>query len=83
MFIWSMILLSYLNFRKNRPEKHAASRYKMPWGIFMSWVSLAFFAFMVVLLAFQHDTRQALIATPLWFVILFIGYQVVKRRKPR
>lgn len=53
----------------------------MPAGIVMSWICLAFFVFMVILLAFQHDTRQALIATPVWFIILFIGYQVVKRRK--
>ncbi|WP_353242462.1 D-serine/D-alanine/glycine transporter [Providencia sp.] len=81
MFIWSMILYSYLNFRRKRPEMHKASHYKMPAGIIMSWVSLVFFAFMIVLLAFQHDTRQALIATPIWFVVLFIGYQIVKRRK--
>lgn len=81
MFIWSMILCSYLKFRKNRPQLHKASHYKMPWGIVMSWICLAFFAFMVVILAFQHDTRQALIATPIWFIILFIGYHVVKRRK--
>ncbi|MEY0542291.1 D-serine/D-alanine/glycine transporter [Providencia rettgeri] len=81
MFIWSMILYSYLNFRKKRPEMHKTSHYKMPAGIVMSWLSLAFFAFMVVLLAFQNDTRQALIATPVWFILLFIGYQFAKRRK--
>lgn len=81
MFIWSMILYSYLKFRKNRPQLHQASHYKMPAGIVMSWICLAFFVFMVILLAFQYDTRQALIATPVWFIILFIGYQVVKRRK--
>ncbi|EKT58534.1 D-serine/D-alanine/glycine transporter [Providencia sneebia] len=81
MFIWSMILISYLKFRKHRPHLHEASHYKMPAGIIMSWICLIFFAFMVVLLAFQHDTRQALIATPVWFIILFIGYLCVKKRK--
>lgn len=83
MFIWSMIICSYLAFRKKRPHLHQASRYKMPAGIVMSWVCLAFFACMIILLTLQPDTRQALLATPLWFVALFIGYKVVQRRKQK
>ncbi|SFO02581.1 D-serine/D-alanine/glycine transporter [Xenorhabdus japonica] len=81
MFIWSMILCSYLVYRKRRPELHQASVYKMPFGIVMSWVCLAFFAFVLLLLSLQPDTRQALIATPIWFVILMIGFQIVKKHK--
>nr|WP_314264969.1 D-serine/D-alanine/glycine transporter [uncultured Moellerella sp.] len=83
MFIWSMIICSYLAFRKKRPHLHQASHYKMPAGIFMSWVCLIFFFAVLILLTLQEDTRQALIATPLWFVLLFIGYQIVKRRKQK
>lgn len=83
MFIWSMIICSYLAFRKKRPHLHQASRYKMPAGIVMSWVCLAFFVCMIILLTLQPDTRQALLATPLWFVALFIGYKVVQRRKQK
>lgn len=49
----------------------------------MSWVCLAFFVCMIILLTLQPDTRQALLATPLWFVALFIGYKVVQRRKQK
>ncbi|CQR26255.1 D-alanine/D-serine/glycine permease [Yersinia enterocolitica] len=42
---------------------------------------MAFFAFVLVLLTLESDTRQALIVTPLWFVILTIGYITLKKRK--
>ncbi|MFZ4832742.1 D-serine/D-alanine/glycine transporter [Rouxiella sp. Mn2063] len=74
MFVWSIILSSYLVYRRKRPQLHAASIYKMPLGIVMCWVCLAFFAGVLVLLTLRPDTRQALMVTPLWFVILGIGY---------
>lgn len=33
MFVWAMILFSYMAYRKNRPELHAASKFKMPGGV--------------------------------------------------
>ncbi|OWO84066.1 D-serine/D-alanine/glycine transporter [Photorhabdus luminescens] len=83
MFIWSMILSSYLVYRKRRQALHKASTYKMPFGIIMSWVCLAFFAFVLILLTLRDDTRQALIITPIWFLILIIGFQIVKKRRTR
>jgi len=35
----------------------------------------------LVLLTLQDDTRQALIVTPLWFVILGIGYWLRSRKR--
>ncbi|KAF1019774.1 MAG: D-serine/D-alanine/glycine transporter [Paracidovorax wautersii] len=81
MFVWTLILLSYLAYRRHRPGLHAASRYKMPAGVAMSGVCLAFFAFVLVLLSFEADTRQALLATPAWFVLLAVAYQFVRRRR--
>ncbi|MCG8709210.1 D-serine/D-alanine/glycine transporter [Brenneria sp. 4F2] len=81
MFIWSITLCSYLVYRKKRPQLHTSSQYKMPWGIFMCWVCLAFFAFVIVLLTLQPDTLQALAVTPVWFIILAIAYQVLKNKK--
>jgi D-serine/D-alanine/glycine transporter len=54
----------------------------MPCGIVMSWVCLAFFAFVLVLLTLQPDTLQALMVTPVWFVVLAIAYhQLIRRRR--
>ena len=74
MFIWSMILISYIAYRRKRADLHEQSEFKMPGGILMCFVCLVFFAFVIVLLTFEADTRQALIATPIWFVILGISY---------
>ena len=81
MFVWTLILLSYLTYRKERPALHQASKYKMPGGRFMCWVCLTFFAFILVLLCLESDTRQALLVTPVWFVLLAVTYQTVRRKR--
>ena len=81
MFVWSIILFSYMAYRKNRPHLHEQSTYKMPGGVVMCWVCLAFFAFVLALLALEADTREALIVTPLWFVVLGVAYQSVRKSK--
>jgi D-serine/D-alanine/glycine transporter len=78
-FVWSIILASYLVFRKRRPGLHKASPFKMPGGIPMIWVVFAFFAFIVWALTTQADTLTALLATPIWFVILGVAYAIVRR----
>ena len=83
MFVWSLILLSYISYRKHRADLHQASRYRMPGGVAMCWACLAFFAGIIVLLTFEADTRQALLATPLWFVLLGVAYVSMRSIKPR
>jgi D-serine/D-alanine/glycine transporter len=80
MFVWSLILVSYMMYRRRRPQQHAQSIYKMPGGVAMCWACLVFFAFVVVLLALRPDTRAALVATPVWFVVLALGYAWKRRR---
>ncbi len=74
MFVWTIILCSYLAYRKNRPQLHEKSSYKMPLGKVMCWVCMAFFVFVLVLLTLEDDTREALMVTPLWFVLLGAGW---------
>jgi len=80
MFVWTIILCSYLAYRKKHPQRHAESAFKMPLGKFMCWVCMAFFAFVLVLLTLQEDTRQALMVTPLWFALLGVGWMLRTRR---
>ena len=80
MFVWSIILASYIAFRKRRPQLHAASKFKMPGGIVMCWVVFVFFAFVLWALTTQTDTLIALLVTPLWFVVLAIAWFVLRRR---
>ena len=83
MFVWSLILVAYMAYRRKRPQLHQTSVYKMPGGVAMCWVCLAFFAFVVVLLTLQADTREALLVSPLWFVLLGLSYMWKRRRDGR
>lgn len=83
MFVWSLILLSYIAYRRQRASLHEASRYKMPGGVAMCWACLVFFAAILGLLTLQADTRQALVVTPAWFALLAIAYQFVRRQASR
>ncbi|WP_448132931.1 D-serine/D-alanine/glycine transporter [Stenotrophomonas rhizophila] len=74
MFVWSLILCSYIVYRRRRPQLHAVSKFKMPGGVFMCGVCLAFFVFVLVLLTLQPDTLYALAISPLWFLLLGLGY---------
>jgi len=80
VFVWSIILASYLAFRKRRPHLHDASAFKMPGGVVMVWVVFAFFAFVLWTLTTQPDTFAALLATPLWFLILGVAWVILRRR---
>ena len=81
MFVWSLILVSYMVYRRRRPQLHAASIYKMPGGTLMCWACLVFFVFVLVLLSLEPDTLKALLATPVWFVILGVGYAWKRRAR--
>ena len=64
MFVWSIILASYLEFRRRRPHLHEASTFKMPGGIPMVWVVFAFFAFVLWALTTQPDTLHGAAGHP-------------------
>ena len=79
--VWIVVLLSYIKYRKTRPQLHAASKFKMPGGVAMSYLVIAFFVFTVFILSLEADTRQSLMVSPIWLVILAIGYMIMKKRK--
>ncbi|HEY0189153.1 MAG TPA: D-serine/D-alanine/glycine transporter [Cellulomonas sp.] len=80
MVVWTVILVSYLRYRRTRPELHTASTFRMPGGRVMCWVVLTFFAAMVAVLAAEPDTRTALLVTPVWFIGLGSAWLVLRRR---
>ncbi len=80
IFVWSIILASYIAFRRRRPQLHNASAFKMPGGIPMVVVIFAFFAFVLWALTTQTDTLQALLVTPIWFVALGIVWFFLRQR---
>ncbi len=81
IFVWTIMLLSYLAYARKYPERRAASKYKVPGGIPMIWATLAFFTFVVVALLLEEITRDALIITPVWFAVLGVGYHFARKSK--
>lgn len=75
IYVWSMILLAYLAYRRKRPDLHDRSVFKMPGGTWTSVLCLAFFAFVMVLLGLRPDTLQALLVTPIWFAFLGLTFK--------
>jgi len=81
IFIWSIILASYLQYRRKRPDLHEKSTFKMPGGRAAVVMVFAFFAFILWALTQEPDTAAALKVTPFWFVFLTIAYLVMKARR--
>jgi len=78
LFVWSIILICHVVYRRSDPEAHATSEYKMPGALFMPWAVLAFFVFILVALTRDRDTLTALAVTPLWFGVLGLGWWRVR-----
>ncbi|NYE94268.1 D-serine/D-alanine/glycine transporter [Psychromicrobium silvestre] len=81
--VWGFIVVAYLAYRKKHPERHAESKFKMPGGKVMAWVVLVFFALVIVALGFAEDTRIALYAAPVWYLIMIATYFGLVRRAKR
>jgi AAT family amino acid transporter len=75
IWTWGIILLSQIKYRKTlKTGEEAKLKYKMPLFPLTSYVSLAFLALVVVLMAYNPDTRIAVVIGPLWFIGLIIAY---------
>jgi len=81
IFIWSIITICHLKYRKTNPELAAKNKFKMPLYPVINYVILAFFAFVIVTLALNEETRVALFVTPVWFAIVGIIYKLQAKPK--
>ena len=77
IYIWAIIVVCHLKYRKQRPALAKQSTFKMPLYPFMNYLILAFFLFILVVLALQSDTRIALMFTPFWFILLWAFYSML------
>ena len=77
IYIWAIIVICHLKYRKTNPKLAKQSTFKMPLYPFMNYLILAFFVFILVVLALQSDTRIALMFTPFWFLLLWAFYSML------
>lgn len=75
IFIWAIITICHLKYRKTNPELARQNTFKLPLYPVINYVILAFFAFVLVSLALNEETRVALFVTPLWFIMLGLIYK--------
>ncbi|MCL7999041.1 amino acid permease [Brucella sp. 21LCYQ03] len=81
IFIWSIILASYIQYRRKRPDLHEKSTFKLPGGRASVAMVFAFFAFILWALAQEQDTAAALKVTPIWFVFLGVVYLAIRKKR--
>lgn len=75
VFTWIIILVTQIKFRKGlSTDEVNGLTFKMFWAPFISYLSIAFFLFVVVLMAFNEGTRIALIVGPIWMILLLVMY---------
>jgi D-serine/D-alanine/glycine transporter len=83
LFVWTMIVVSYIVYARRHPDRRAGSTYKLPGGVASCWGVVAFFVFVIWTLLTDHETAVALAWFPLWFVVLAVGWLIARRRPGR
>jgi D-serine/D-alanine/glycine transporter len=81
IYIWAVIVICHMKYRKVNPKLAEKSKFKMPLYPIMNYLILGFFAFIIVVLALNEETRVALFVTPVWFVMLGVIYKFLKSKK--
>lgn len=79
IFVWLIILACHLAYRRQHPS--GVTQFRMPAYPASSWLTLLFFALILVILAFLPETRVPLIFSVGWFIVLFFAYDLSKKRK--
>lgn len=79
IWVWSMILISHIIYKRRHPEQHAASSFKAPLTPAINYIVLAFFVIVLVIMGISEETRLALLCTPIWFMIVAVAYKLTKK----
>ncbi len=78
IWVWSVILISHIKYRRTRSDLHKKSAFKAPFAPFVNYVVLALFGLILIVLLLAEATRPALLLTPIWFILLFFLYAFKK-----
>ncbi|MDU1356930.1 MAG: amino acid permease, partial [Citrobacter freundii] len=82
VWVWIMILLSQIAFRRRLPpEEVKALKFKVPGGVTTTIVGLIFLVFIIALIGYHPDTRISLYVGFAWIVLLLVGWGFKRRRE--
>lgn len=70
MFVWVMIVASYVEYRRRLPHLHRKSIFAMPGGLFSVVIISAFILAMVFVLALDKSTLYAMLVSVVWIVVI-------------
>ncbi len=73
---WAIILIVQLKFRRQKQQLNQPLIFKMPLYPVASYISLAFLAAIVVIMAFMPAMRYSLYIAPVWLLCLYVGYKL-------
>ncbi|AHU89134.1 amino acid permease [Trueperella pyogenes] len=79
LFIWALILVSYIRYRKKHRAEHNVSPFKLHFAAVTPWLALAFIGFISAVLIYFPATRLPTVLTPVWFLTLGVVWAVRKR----
>lgn len=83
IWVWSVILVCHVRYKKTKPELQAQSKFKAPFTPFINYVVLALFTAILIIMLFAEETRPALLLTPVWFILLFVLYSANRKKRER
>ena len=82
IFVWSVIMVAYLVHQQRRPYAYGQSVFPMPGRYWASFIVLIFFAVVLYALTLDMTTRIAIFVSPIWFLVLGLGFYLKTRRDP-
>jgi amino acid transporter, AAT family len=75
LFVWGMIVVAHLGYRRQvESGRIPKSAFRMPASPAGNWFVLLFLGMVLVMLAFNADTRIGLYVAPVWVLVLVVGY---------
>lgn len=83
IWVWSIILISHIRYKKTRRDLHRKSTFKAPFTPFINYVVLVLFVGILLIMFMADETRTALLLTPIWFILLFTSYAFRKKQSKR
>ncbi len=79
VWVWIMILLSQIAFRRKIGKAQAAQlQFAVPGGSATTWAGVLFLAFIIALIGYFPDTRISLYVGFAWIVLLLLAWPLVK-----
>lgn len=79
VIVWIMIMAAHVVYR--RQNKDNLGKFRMPGYPLTSWLTIAFYVAILILLFFIESTKLALIISIIFIVILAISYGFIKKNE--